>query len=57
MSFLRREDALDLPNVIDVVTGEHPHDVLHRLDATLGMDSMMNRMPLVHCSTRCRTRG
>ena len=26
MSFLRREDALDLPNVIDVVTGEHPHD-------------------------------
>ena len=41
MSFLRREDALDLPNVIDVVTGEHPHDVLHRLDATLGMDSMV----------------
>jgi len=41
MSFLRRDDALDLPNVIDVVTGGHPHDVLHRLDATLGMDSMV----------------
>ena len=41
MSFLRREEALDLPNVIDVVTGEHPHDVLHRFFTALGMDSMV----------------
>lgn len=41
MSFLRREDALNLPNVIEVVAGEHPDDVLHRLFATLGMDSMV----------------
>ena len=47
-SFLRSEDALDLPNVIEVVTGEHPHDVLHRFDATLGMDSMV--LPLKRSS-------
>ena len=40
-SFFRRKDALDLLNVIEVVTGEHPHDVLHRFFATLGVDSMV----------------
>jgi len=41
MSFSRREDALDLPNVIDVVAGEHPNDVLDRLFAAFGMNSMV----------------
>ena len=40
-SFSQGEDALDLLNVIEVVTGEHPHDVLHRLFAALGVDSMV----------------
>jgi hypothetical protein len=28
--FVRREDAFNLPYVIKVMTGKHPHDVLHR---------------------------
>jgi hypothetical protein len=41
MSLFRREGALDSLNVIEVVTGEHPHDVLDRFFAAFGMNSMV----------------
>ena len=30
-----------MPNVIEIVTGEHPYDVLHRFFAALGMDPVL----------------
>ena len=45
--YLWREDVFDLSDVIDVVAGKHPHDVLHRLFASFGMDSIV--FPLIWC--------
>src|SRR5690242_8705670 len=42
---LLRQNAFDLPHVIDVVPGEHSHDRLHGLLAPLGVHAVM--LPLL----------